>query len=523
MATEVLSPTSAADRRRRLLAGTAGVLLLLAAWAVASLAGGWFIPTPWTTLVDLGRLLGLAATWRQVGITALRVVLGFAAGYAVGAAAGMAIGTWRGADALLKPAVLFFQGMPPLLWAIPVVVVLGIGHVPTILVIALITFPTVAVTVAEGMRALPRELGEMLAVFAPGPRARLVELVVPHLGPFLGAALKVGLVLAVKASVTAEYFGANDGIGFRIQAAYQTLQVRDLFAWALVLIALILVLNHLLPRGWRLAARLARGRRPAPVACSLDDIRELKSIFVTKRISARLGLEGVSFAWGRGRPVIAGADLAVGPREIAVITGDSGVGKTTLLKVAAGMLAPAAGKVVRPARIGFVFQDDRLLPWRSVVENTALPLVHAGTPRKNARCFAEYLLAEAGLPGDGEKPPAELSGGMKKRVALARCFARIPDAIILDEPFSGLHREARVALWRMLVRLLSLHPVPVIVVTHFPEEIAAHHACRVYALAGHPATLRELPRRSRGASRARGPGRAGGGRGADRRAPRGRP
>ncbi len=491
------------DRRLRPILGAAGVLLLLASWALASLAGRWFVPGPWTTIADLAALLARADTWRQVGITAMRVVLGFAAGYAAGAAAGMAIGSWRGVDALLKPAVLFFQGMPPLLWAIPIVVVLGIGHLPVIVVIALITFPTVAVTVAEGMRTLPRELGEMLAIFAPGPRARLAELVIPHLGPFLGAALKVGLVLAVKASVTAEYFGANDGIGFQIQAAYQTLQVRRLFAWALVLIAVILVLNHLLPRLGRLAGRLAGSRRGGePVACGIDDIRELKSLFLSKRAGHAIRLGGVSFAWERERPVIADADLAVDSREIAVVTGDSGVGKTTLLKLAAGMLAPAAGTVELPRRIGFVFQDDRLLPWRSAVENTALPLVYAGTPRKSAICFARYLLAEAGLAGDEGKLPGELSGGMKKRVALARCFARIPDAILLDEPFSGLHREARVALWGMLVRLLSLHPVPVVIVTHFPEEVAAHRACRVYTLAGRPAALSE--RAGRPARRTRG-------------------
>jgi ABC-type nitrate/sulfonate/bicarbonate transport system ATPase subunit/ABC-type nitrate/sulfonate/bicarbonate transport system permease component len=484
------------DRRLRLVLGAAGVLLLVAAWALASLAGRWFVPGPWTTIVDLAALLARGDTWRQVGITAMRVALGFAAGYAAGAAAGMAIGSWRGVDALLKPAVLFFQGMPPLLWAIPIVVVLGIGHLPVIIVIALITFPTVTVTVAEGMRTLPRELGEMLAIFAPRPRARLAELVIPHLGPFLGAALKVGLVLAVKASVTAEYFGANDGIGFQIQAAYQTLQVRRLFAWALVLIAVILVFNHLLPRLGRLAGRLAGPRRRGgSLACSLDDIRDLKSLFLSKKAGHRIRLEGVSFAWDRTRPVIADADLAVGSREIAVVTGDSGVGKTTLLKLAAGMLAPSAGTVELPRRIGFVFQDDRLLPWRSAADNTALPLVYAGTPRKNALCFARYLLAEAGLAGEEAKMPGELSGGMKKRVALARCFARIPDAILLDEPFSGLQREARVALWGMLVRLLSLHPVPVVIVTHFPEEIAAHRTCRVYTLAGSPAALHERPAR----------------------------
>ena len=160
----------------------------------------------------------------------MRVCVGFLAGFL--ARARRPVSPWaarRELDALFKPLVVFFQGMPPLLWAIPLVALMGIGHVPTIVVIGLITFPLVAVTIREGMSTLPRELGEMLTIFAPGfaPRAR--ELIFPHLAPFLGASLKAGLVLAVKASVTAEYFGANDGIGFQIQAAYMSLRIRSSF------------------------------------------------------------------------------------------------------------------------------------------------------------------------------------------------------------------------------------------------------------------------------------------------------
>ena len=173
------TPRSGKHPVDRWLLTAAGIALLLALWALVSLVGRSFVPGPWTTLADTAALLARGDTWRQVGITMMRVCLGFAAGYATGVAIGMAVGSRRGVDALLKPTVLFFQGMPPLLWAIPIVVVLGIGHLPTILVIALITFPNVTVTVAEGMRTLPRELGEMLSLFAPGPRARLRELVCP--------------------------------------------------------------------------------------------------------------------------------------------------------------------------------------------------------------------------------------------------------------------------------------------------------------------------------------------------------
>ena len=78
---------------------------------------------------------------------------------------------------------------------------------------------------------------------------------------------------------------------------------------------------------------------------------------------------------------------------------------------------------------------------------------------------------------------------MKKRASLARCFARLPDAILMDEPFSGLHAEARSELWSMFLRLHALHPVPTLIVTHYPEEIADRAACRLYTLQGAPARL----------------------------------
>jgi ABC-type nitrate/sulfonate/bicarbonate transport system ATPase subunit/ABC-type nitrate/sulfonate/bicarbonate transport system permease component len=478
--------------RRQAVLEAVGILLILGLWTAAALAWGkLLIPAPWTTVGDAAALLASAANRRQILLTLGRVAAGFAAGFTAGTVTGILIGLRRGADALLKPLILFFQGMPPILWVFPIVLLMGIGSVPTIIVIALICFPVVAATVGEGMGSLPREYREMLSVFAPGFRPRLRELILPHLRPFLEASLNVGLVLAVKASVTAEYFGANDGIGFRIQAAYQSFQIRTLFAWASVLIVIILLFHWALPRLRRIGPavrRLSRGEHGG--VCSLEDIRELKTLFLARRSRNRIQMSGVSFCYRGRERVLSGIDLSVEKDGIAVITGDSGTGKTTLIKLVASLLKPTEGRIERPDTIGYVFQDDRLLPWRTVAENTALPLLYGGQPRRNALCFAGYLLSEAGLAGEENKRPDELSGGMKKRVALARCFARIPDAIILDEPFSGLHREAREELWAQVLALLELHTVPVILVTHFPEEITPRERCTFYELSGKPAALR---------------------------------
>ncbi len=467
----------------------AGTTFLLLIWAAASLlAGSYLVPAPWTSAWDTVLLLSQGFAWQQVFVTLARVCIGFCAGFAVGCVVGIASGSRPGMGAFFRPIVHFFQGMPPLLWAIPLVALMGIGHLPAITVIALITFPLVAVTVGEGMTTLPRSFEEMLSLFAPGFLPRMRELIFPHLRPFLTASLKAGLVLAVKASVTAEYFGATSGIGFQIQSAYMSLRIRSLFAWAIVLILVILVFTYLLPiigRLWVPARGLAARGSPPARGTETPAVQSFKPALRRHHIRLR----DVAFAWQGNEALFKGISISIPPGTVAVITGDSGIGKTTLLKMIAGLLRPSSGSISTPSRLGFVFQDDRLLPWRSLEENVALPLLYGGHPREEALGMARSLLKEVGLAGAENNKPEELSGGMKKRAALARCFARAPDAILMDEPFSGLHADARRSLWVMFLRLLSLNPIPAVVVTHYPREMESAGECRVYRLEGKPARL----------------------------------
>ena len=217
--------------------------------------------------------------------------------------------------------------MPPLLWAIPIVALMGVGHLPTIIVIGLITFPLVAVTIGEGMSTLPRVYGEMLAVFAPGFRPRLRELVFPHLRPFLGASLKAGLVLAVKASVTAEYFGANTASASRSSprtcpcGSGASSRGRWSSSWSS---------SHsptCSPRPGVSGASLAgSAREPRPgSAPDVDDMRELpRAASHRGRARPASRFDGVSFSWRGREKLLAGVSLTVPPKEIAVISGRLG-------------------------------------------------------------------------------------------------------------------------------------------------------------------------------------------------------
>ena len=199
----------------------AGVLIIPVIWFAASrIAGGYVIPKPWTTAYDAVVLLGAADTWRTILISIGRVCFGFAAALLLGVVAGIA-SVKSTVEYLLRPLILLMQGVPPILWSIPLILIMGWSGLTPVVVIALICFPLVATTLSEGMRTVPRELHEMLDVFAPGFFPRLRELILPHLKPFIAAAVRLGFGLGIKAPVIAEYFAANNGIGFEVQTAYR--------------------------------------------------------------------------------------------------------------------------------------------------------------------------------------------------------------------------------------------------------------------------------------------------------------
>ncbi|BDB43156.1 MULTISPECIES: ABC transporter ATP-binding protein [Mycobacterium] len=179
-----------------------------------------------------------------------------------------------------------------------------------------------------------------------------------------------------------------------------------------------------------------------------------------------------------GEPVIDGLSLVVRPGEILVLTGPSGCGKSTVLRAVAGLLRPDAGRVLADGvevtttsgDRGMVFQDNALLPWRSVRSNIELALRLRGVPRAGRRAQAERWIAELGLGGFGDYLPKSLSGGMRQRVQLARGLAGAPRAVMMDEPFGALDTQTRSAMQRLLIDTWSSHPTTVVFVTHDVDE-----------------------------------------------------
>ncbi len=202
----------------------------------------------------------------------------------------------------------------------------------------------------------------------------------------------------------------------------------------------------------------------------------------------------------QGRPPLGPVDLAIAPGEIVAIVGASGAGKSTILRLLAGLERPSEGRVDRgaaPGRTGFVFQTATLMPWADARTNVALPLELAGVTASEARRRADEALAAVGLGDRLTARPRQLSGGMAMRVSLARALVTEPDLLLLDEPFAALDSVTRRRLIEDLHRLWAVRsPRPAIVfVTHDVEEAVylAERALVLDAASGRIATQQASP------------------------------
>jgi len=186
-------------------------------------------------------------------------------------------------------------------------------------------------------------------------------------------------------------------------------------------------------------------------------------------------------------PVLAGIDMELLAPGINCLMGPSGCGKTTLLKIIAGLLPADAGDLggLGDQPLSICFQEDRLLPWRTVTENIALVLP------KNSKEKVAQVLAEAGLAAYANNYSRELSGGLKQRVNLARALA-VPAALyLLDEPFKSLHEEGKEELMEWLLARQKEQNACVLLITHDPDE-AAFLADRSFTLTDKPAKVDKI-------------------------------
>ncbi|WP_318614137.1 ABC transporter ATP-binding protein [Sporosarcina sp. YIM B06819] len=206
-----------------------------------------------------------------------------------------------------------------------------------------------------------------------------------------------------------------------------------------------------------------------------------------------LAFDRISFNYPSASNILDGLSFTIHPGEFISIVGVSGSGKSTIFRLVTGLDEPTAGTISladnpdgnRLGKVGYMPQQDLLLPWRTILENACLPLEISGMDKQPARELVQPLLHEFGLAGTEDRYPAELSGGMKQRVAFLRAVLSGNPLLLLDEPFSALDAITRLSMQEWLIDQWKKRQVTVLFITHDVEE-ALFLSDRIFLLKNKP-------------------------------------
>lgn len=209
----------------------------------------------------------------------------------------------------------------------------------------------------------------------------------------------------------------------------------------------------------------------------------------------KLEVKGVTKSF-EGRTVIEDIHLVLAEGELVCLLGESGVGKTTLFNIISGLIEPDAGSVWldgeeitgQPGKISYMLQNDMLLPYKTVLDNVALPLRIKKQKKREAREEAGRYFAEFGLTGYENKYPGQMSGGMRQRAALLRTYLFSGEAALLDEPFSALDTMTKHAMHQWYLSVMEQIRLSTLFITHDIDE-AIYLSDRIYILSGSPGRI----------------------------------
>lgn len=464
-------------------------LLILLAWylaAEARLFPPLLLPSP-------GRVFGAAAELLETGELVKHAAASLArvvSGFLISAATALLLAflfyrrrRWEeGASIVLES----LRVVPPLSLVPLLILWLGIGEAPKLAIVVLSSFFPVYLNALSSLRAVDARWREYARAFELTPGECLRHIHVPGALGGLLTGLRLGFGYAWRALIGSELIAAASGLGYLIEDASSMARTDVVFVGVLTIALLGILCDVLFQKGAEyFEARMRRTKPLKRVSSSVTSSTHPNASDASYAAKApeqdlpavRIEMLGKTFPGGTA-PFEALTDTFPAGRVTALL-GRSGCGKTTLLKIVAGLSAPTAGAVrferkagsdasaLRPA-IGIVFQSPMLLDWKTVVENVEMGILHVPETERRERALS--ALDVVGLGERADAYPEELSGGMAQRVGFARALARNPEVLLMDEPFGALDALTRTALQRRCRTILTERPMTVLLITHDVRE-----------------------------------------------------
>lgn len=417
---------------------------LLAKWVDNAI----LLATPIETLKALLALLPKAQFWQSVAGSFLRISAGFLLGFMIAVLLGVLSSCFQTLEEFLSPIMNLFKAVPVASFVVLFLIWWGSSFL-AVAICFLIVLPNIYMNTLAGIKNTDRQLLEMAEVFRMPVKNRIFYVYRPALKPFLLSSLKISLGMSWKSGVAAEVIGTpNFSIGEQLYMSKIYLDTAGLFAWTAVVILLSFCFEKLVL--W-LAGRFFAWEPACRKPKTVENLRhmqlprtKLQQVGGVNLGNQILYCENLYKAYGE-KMVIQDFSAVYKPGEIYYLTNPSGSGKTTLLRLLCGLEKPDGGRLGRPENgdskdafplsFSMVFQEDRLCMDYSAVRNVEM----VTGDEKRARKALSQLLEKEAL----DKPCSQLSGGMKRRVALVRAMEAQSDCVLLDEPFTGMDAVTR--------------------------------------------------------------------------------
>lgn len=466
MATRLTSRQRSSTSRRVL-----AVLFWLLAWQAAA----WIVNKPLLlagpleTLAALGQLVVTPGYWASAGLSALHIGAGFFAGLLLGLGLAVPAASHPALASFLEPPMMALKAVPV---ACLVVILLlwvgsaGVGVACTFIVV----LPAYYFSALGALRSRNKTLEDTLSVQGLQTGRKALALLWPQMIGYLSATSKVCVGMAWKAGVAAELIALSGiTLGAQVYQAKLLLETSQLMAWTITIVACAYLSERLFLALLDASARasfdwvLASDARGLSHKHSLGASHAQTAEKPLPTTPAPLVASHLALTYGEA-PVAQDVNIHVAPGEVLCLRGDSGAGKTTLIKTLLGLVSPGAGSLSVPVPVGYMGQEPALIESRSAIDNVRLIA-------RISASEAQKALAEVGLEEVASRPVSQLSGGQRRRVELVRALLAPGGAVILDEPFYGLDEQAR----KLAYDFILAHQAgrPLVVAVHDEADVQA--------------------------------------------------
>ncbi|MFA5637643.1 MAG: ATP-binding cassette domain-containing protein [Anaerovoracaceae bacterium] len=426
----------------------AGVVLF---WLILWQIGAWIVnlplilPDPYDVIVKLFELIGTKEFYKDAAYTIYRCIMGMIISFVLGGGFALLSKRYSFMRSLLSPAVNFLKSTSVMAIIIYALLLLTANQVP-VFVCFMMCFPIVYINILSGLDNVKKEYLEMAQVYEIERRDIMRFIFLPSIAPEIKASLVIIAGLSWKSVVAAEVLSVpTHSMGYNLLNAKVYFETDELFSWIIAIVLFSYFFEKLVVRLISFLDEKSYGGTKVfkkEVFKNVETDKKDCAYTFFKGYQEDVALSDVYKSFD-GQKVLEDFSLVVHKDQVTALMGPSGKGKTTILRLIAGLEKPDMGEVKRPyEKVSYLFQEDRLLPWLNIYDNIALVL-------KNTMDFEEAnmrirkIIKDMGLEPDMNKLPSQLSGGMRRRVAMARAFLYPAEILLLDEPFKGLDEELR--------------------------------------------------------------------------------